>query len=316
MSAIHDAVRNGDLGKVKSLLKDNTDLVFTKDGKGLTPLYLAASKGESAVAEVLLAHRAEVNPTDRYGDTPLHAAACNGHRHVVELLLAHEAEVNATLTDGWTPLHFAASKGHHAVVELLLAHHAQVNATDNDGWTPLHCAAEGQPTVVELLLAHQAEINATNNKGHTPLHFAVLRGQPAVAELLLAHHAEVNATDNDGRTPLDLAPHKDHQVVELLLAHQAKGHQGTGWTLAADRNGDLDATRWGAGSSLKRICEIAGIYLALEATFRIGFGGWPRFPGTLGQFVVAIFGAMAGGVIGRAFGEVLQERLFSMRKRR
>ncbi len=39
---IHDAARNGDLEKVRALLKDNPDLVFSKDDNGKTPLHMAA----------------------------------------------------------------------------------------------------------------------------------------------------------------------------------------------------------------------------------------------------------------------------------
>ena len=36
---IHDAAKDGDLEKVKALLKDNPDLVFSKDNDGATPLH-------------------------------------------------------------------------------------------------------------------------------------------------------------------------------------------------------------------------------------------------------------------------------------
>jgi ankyrin repeat protein len=39
-SEIHDAAKNGDLEKVKALLKDNPDLAFNKDIDGATPLQL------------------------------------------------------------------------------------------------------------------------------------------------------------------------------------------------------------------------------------------------------------------------------------
>jgi ankyrin repeat protein len=90
---IHDAAKSGDLEKVKTLLKANPDLVFSKDTNGWTPLHLASTK---AVAEFLLANKADVNDNKNgYGWTPLHAAAANGFKDVVELLLADKADVNA-----------------------------------------------------------------------------------------------------------------------------------------------------------------------------------------------------------------------------
>ncbi len=61
---IHDAAQNGDLAKVKALLKANPDLVSSKDTNGMTPLHCAAVKGHKDVAELLLANKAEVNARD------------------------------------------------------------------------------------------------------------------------------------------------------------------------------------------------------------------------------------------------------------
>ena len=98
--AIHDAARNGDLEKVKALLKANPDLVFSKDTHGSTPLHCAALQGHKDVAELLLANKAEVNAKDNIGETPLHMAAYHGHKDVAELLLANKAEVNARNNSG------------------------------------------------------------------------------------------------------------------------------------------------------------------------------------------------------------------------
>src|SRR5437762_2253717 len=97
---IHDAVREGDLEKVKMLLKANPDLVNAKDEDGLMPLHCAAEEGSKEMMELLLAYKADVNAEDDEGGTPLHWAADGGHKEIVELLLAHGADVNAQDDDG------------------------------------------------------------------------------------------------------------------------------------------------------------------------------------------------------------------------
>jgi hypothetical protein len=89
---IHDAARDGDLGKVKTLLKSNPDLVFSKDDAGRTPLHWAAGVGHKDVAESLLANRADVNAVDSLGMTPLQDAAGYGYKDVAELLRQHGAQ--------------------------------------------------------------------------------------------------------------------------------------------------------------------------------------------------------------------------------
>lgn len=141
LTPLHRTAADGDLGKVKELLKDNPDLVFTKDLIGQTPLHWAVRMGHKDVAELLLANQAEVGAKNNEGETPLHEAAGRGHRDVAELLLANKAEVNAKSLIRKTPLHCAAKNGHKNVAELLLAHRAEVSAEDKSGNTPLDEAA-------------------------------------------------------------------------------------------------------------------------------------------------------------------------------
>src|SRR5713101_2106293 len=104
--AIDRAVKDGDLEKVKALLKGNPDLVFNGDGRGWTPVHYAAHWGQKEVAELLLANKADVNAQDNYGMTPLHCAVAQGYKDLAELLLANKADVNAQDNEGVTPLHF------------------------------------------------------------------------------------------------------------------------------------------------------------------------------------------------------------------
>jgi hypothetical protein len=117
---IHDAARAGNLEKIKALLKENPDLVFSKDNQSLTPLHKAAFHGHKDVADFLLASGAEVNATNAAGWTPLHLAAIKGKKDVAELLLANKPEVNAKDNYERTPLHLAATWGGKDVAELLL----------------------------------------------------------------------------------------------------------------------------------------------------------------------------------------------------
>src|SRR5207249_1437675 len=83
---IFDAAKSGDLAKAQALLKDNPDLVSSKDkDSAFTPLHWAAFKGQKDVAALLLANKADINAKDNDGYTPLNKAASKEQKDVVEL---------------------------------------------------------------------------------------------------------------------------------------------------------------------------------------------------------------------------------------
>ena len=157
--------------------------------------------------------------------TALHLAMRPSTVQVAELLIAHGADVNARTKEGIMPLTFVAANNAVQVAELLIAHGADVNARTETGWTPLHSAASGNSVqVAELLIAHGADVNARyETNGWTPLHSAVYHNAVRVAELLIAHGADVNARDDWIGTPLDHAKKRGYsQLADLLRAHKAK----------------------------------------------------------------------------------------------
>jgi len=216
-SAIHLAVREEDLAKVKSLIEAGAD-VNAKDEGGQTPLFVT---GDKEVVEFLIAQGANVNATDKMAWTPLHYVCINGNKGKAELLLAKGADINAIGGTGERPLHLAIVSRRADLVELLVTKGADVNAQGRGGETPLHMARNTE--MVKLLLAHGADVNVKGGQGGTPLHTASRLGLKDKVELLIAKGADVNARNDNGQTPLSLAKAQGHEdVVELLKKHGAK----------------------------------------------------------------------------------------------
>jgi TonB family protein len=128
---IHEAAKNGDLADVKNHLARGAN-VNAKNEWGQTPLFLAATKGNKDVAELLIAKGADVNAKDIAGATTLYLAVAKGLGHkdlaeLVELLIAKGADVNAENKLGMTPLQYAEIAEEKDIVEILKKHGAREN---------------------------------------------------------------------------------------------------------------------------------------------------------------------------------------------
>lgn len=132
-------------------------------GDGMTPLHLAAERGDHELAVSLLKAGADPAAVTRIGRyTPLHVAAKGGHHLVVRALVDAKADVGALTTTGAAPLHFAAASGSSEAVTILLEHGADVDVREPQwGQTPLmFAAASGRTEAVKVLLAHGADVRA------------------------------------------------------------------------------------------------------------------------------------------------------------
>jgi ankyrin repeat protein len=200
---------------------------------GRTALHRAVEKGFQAVAEALLANKADINARDKSGGTPLHLAASKGHSGLTAYLLSKGADVNATDGEGGTALMEAASRGHAGTIKMLITAKAGINAETTAGRTALSFAAGGgHLDSVTALLAAKADPNA--GMVNLPLHCAIQSQSTGIVEALLKAGADANrvgkvtwavAGESPGAviwTPLAMAVRGEQtEIVKLLLAHKA-----------------------------------------------------------------------------------------------
>ncbi|MDO9434982.1 ankyrin repeat domain-containing protein [Hydrogenophaga sp.] len=181
----------------------------------------AIAKGRLVVAQLLLAHGADVRRPNSFGDTPFRLACASGKVEVVQWLLQQllqshadasprvlSALLNEASKNGVAPLHEAAYAGHVQVVRFLLGQTGiDPNPISPMLGTPLHiAAAEGAYGVATELLKHRdIAIDQTDAQGNTALHVAVEQGEIGVVELLLDHGANINLRSVKGYTPLQVA---------------------------------------------------------------------------------------------------------------
>jgi ankyrin repeat protein len=210
-AAFFDAIKAGELDRVKTMVSADPSLVDARDAEG-SAILTAVYHRQKEIVNLLVARGAALS---------LFEAAAAGEIERVERLLAESpADVNAYSPDGWTPLHLAAFFGHAKIVELLLGHDADLTARSRNpnGNTPLHAAlAANQKMAAALLVGHGADLNASDAGGWRPIHLAAANNNLDSLRTLIAQGADVGAPNKDGLTAVVLAEQKNHKEAAALL---------------------------------------------------------------------------------------------------
>ena len=164
----------GDSEAVELLIEHNMQHINDSDADNFTALHVAATKGKSDIARLILKKGANANViTQRAHITPLMAATQNGHLDVAEIILSNGANIDMRARNGATALYMATCKNHTDMVGLLLNNSSNVNIANENGWTPLMAAAKnGYVPVAEMFIEHGAKIAIKGNDGTTALYTA------------------------------------------------------------------------------------------------------------------------------------------------
>jgi ankyrin repeat protein len=239
---IFEAVRAGDLAKVKVVLEKNPDLLNAMDMKktpGHTLIHFAASYGHTDVIAFFLEKGVDINIRTPFNETPLHLAAQNGRKDAVGFFMAHKAELNLKNRWGDTPVFRAASRGHSEIVALFLKNGVNVNTTARDEKTLLHVvSSSGYIDLARLLISKGINVNSTNAFGQTPLHLAAFHGHEEVVELLLKKGANSDWKGLDGRSAFHYAELGGHkEVIQLLIS---EGSNTSSWEFPVLKGKYLD----------------------------------------------------------------------------
>ncbi|KAJ5586714.1 ankyrin repeat-containing protein [Penicillium hispanicum] len=160
------------MSMVSLLLKSGVDpnyiVKISRASSDVPALYLAAERGSSELASLLLGFNADTNISDPSDWCPLHIACYRGHTEIVRMLIAKGADVHRA-TRSWNdksdkptglyqgsrwngqPLHLAAMGGHAEIAKILLDKDCDVHASTEAGNMLFFSPGHG-PTALHLAL--------------------------------------------------------------------------------------------------------------------------------------------------------------------
>ena len=250
---LYAASYDGDIAKVKELLKRGVNVNMKDSENGMTPLMIASANGRTTVVQTLLEKYADVSARANDGETALLMAATYGYTDIVKILLKEGAQVNLkTIKEGLTPLIAASFRGHTGVVQALLAaDNIDVDLRNTkDEVTALMVAAQnGHADIVEALLAKGTNTNLKAKNGATAFALACEYGHLNIVKLLLDKNPEIDSRLAESEaTPLIIAAQNGHtEVVKILLAKGAEVNTrmdtGTTALIIASQHGRTEVVR-------------------------------------------------------------------------
>lgn len=183
------AATAGDLATVQRLIAARVPL-DGRDDQGRTALLLAVDRNHPAVAKALIAAGASINSQAANLDTPWMLAGARGNAEIIKAMIPAGPDLTIRNRFGGNALIPACERAHVDAVKVLLTTRINVNHINYLGWTCLLeivLLGDGGPRhqeVTRLVLAAGADPNIADKDGVRPLAHARRRGQSEVARLI------------------------------------------------------------------------------------------------------------------------------------
>ena len=212
-----EAVKKGDSARINQLLQGNPKLSNARERNGVSAIFLALYRGNTADALAIAAKKTELDVFE---------ASALGDLERLKNTVNHDpASVRSYSPDGFTALALAAYIGQREAVQYLVEKGADPDAIakNETGFTALTGAvSQNHNEIAKILVSVGAQVDHRYEGGFTPLMHAANAGNLELASFLLQNGADPNAKNNEGKTPLTFAQEKNStQIIDLLRKNGA-----------------------------------------------------------------------------------------------
>ena len=154
-TALHHAIFERDLNKVKELIQQDPNYVKTHSFAGIYPIHMAVKVRELPIIEHLLKNGADIDSQDGKGQTPLHYAISMKRLEFVKFLALKGADLDLPNDFGVTPVHQASFSGNFDIVKFLVTVGVDTKAKTESGATPLDFAIhKNHSDIANYLMFH------------------------------------------------------------------------------------------------------------------------------------------------------------------
>lgn len=186
-------------------------------------MHLAATLGRTEIVSHFIdagMSATEKNPLDQ---TPLFLAASAGKLATAQVILDSLTDAEVLRREASNALIGAIFDDQEAAIQLLLKHHADPSSLHDVSFvrsSPLHVAVQNNRLVILRLLVEGEihNIDVRDEFGATPLHVAVTAQCLDSVKILINAGASVVIPTADGETAIELADSEGNSVIQAFLA--------------------------------------------------------------------------------------------------